>query len=278
MADRLPSVYDLRYGMDTPIQQLSRALRNRTTSKTEDEPLCLASLLGLDVEKLLNVKESIHMAAERMSTLYLLMRELPIGIIFANVDFQNALERNLSHAPFRWAPRSLLLLEEPMNIDLAVAAHRFSDTSQRILGFCEQDGLHIQHNGILFSDEIVLYQSCVLKAEGHTVNGYRLTWYSKPGPSSDCSAHYRRDVALIFQTDAARSSDVAVVLIENRRLLENGTNMQNDVEIFATIVAYGRVEVLQETMVETSERIVRGVLTSPDQKCYKLYLPAQGKT
>ncbi|THU94489.1 hypothetical protein K435DRAFT_860450 [Dendrothele bispora CBS 962.96] len=79
MADRLLSVHDLRYGMDTPIQQLSRALRNHMTSKTEHEPICLMSLLGLDVEKLLNVKESIHMAAERMSMLYLLMQELPIG-------------------------------------------------------------------------------------------------------------------------------------------------------------------------------------------------------
>lgn len=244
MNDRLPSIHDLQKpGPDTHFQRLSRAVQNRSTSKSEDEPICLASLIGLDVADIL----SVQTAAERMSHFYLLLREIPTAIIFPQLGVKNLLSKNLQDAPFRWAPKSLLLLDEPVGIDIILGKHQFSEAGHRTCGVCEADGLHIQHNGFVLCEEAVLREMCTIEDTDSGVK-YCLKWDGKPD-------RLYRDMALIFQTDVC--SDVAVVCIEERR------GSGDETEFYVTIVGHGEVEV-NETPAE--DEVIRGVLTIPDQK------------
>ncbi|KAK0491981.1 hypothetical protein EDD18DRAFT_1321328 [Armillaria luteobubalina] len=125
ITSRLPSVSDLQpWGWDTQFQRLARAVQSRTTSKSEDEAICLASL-------------AVQTAEERMQQFYLLLHEIPAAIIF--------------NAPFRWAPRSLLLhVTEVMNVHFAYSAQRFAEADYRLYGICEPDGFHIEQEGFVF--------------------------------------------------------------------------------------------------------------------------------
>ncbi|KAK0208995.1 hypothetical protein DFS33DRAFT_1272081 [Desarmillaria ectypa] len=82
ITSRLPFVSDLQpSGWDTQFQRLARAVQNRTTSKSEDEAICLASLAGLDISNIL----SVQIAEERMQHFYPLLRDIPATIIFAQL-------------------------------------------------------------------------------------------------------------------------------------------------------------------------------------------------
>ncbi|KAK0496942.1 hypothetical protein EDD18DRAFT_182173 [Armillaria luteobubalina] len=76
---------------------IGHALVKRTTSRKEDETLAIASLLAVDVSKLLDVSTQ----EERMKTLLLELRFIPSGIIFSTGE-------KLTEPGFRWAPRSFL--------------------------------------------------------------------------------------------------------------------------------------------------------------------------
>ncbi|KAK0477518.1 hypothetical protein EDD18DRAFT_1378261 [Armillaria luteobubalina] len=65
----------------------------------------------------------------------------------------------MKNAPFRWAPRSLLLhVTEVMNVHFAYSAQRFAETDYRLYGICEPNGLHsIEQGGFVFQpDELNL--------------------------------------------------------------------------------------------------------------------------
>ncbi|KAI1377275.1 hypothetical protein F4677DRAFT_444500 [Hypoxylon crocopeplum] len=124
MEDRIPSVRVISNPrFDTKFQKVMHAVQNRYTSKAEDEPVCLASLVGLDPQSILNAKDIDN----RMAEFYKLLRELPTVILFSEFGVPNFLATNLTIPPYRWAPRSLLLLELPMEITNAISAMRFMD-------------------------------------------------------------------------------------------------------------------------------------------------------
>ncbi|KAK7464910.1 hypothetical protein VKT23_006118 [Stygiomarasmius scandens] len=92
-----PVKYLFLHRTDFDLGSISHALVKRTTSRKEDETLAIASLLGVDVSKLLDV--STH--EERMKILLLELQFIPSGIIFS-------VGEKLSEPGFRWAPRSFL--------------------------------------------------------------------------------------------------------------------------------------------------------------------------
>ncbi|KAJ6568778.1 hypothetical protein B0H19DRAFT_914309, partial [Mycena capillaripes] len=144
--DRIPSLESIREPrFNTKLETIIRAVQNRSTSKKEDEVVCVASLLGLDLRDILGV-EGVQ---ERMERFYRALGDIPSGVIFSEFGIPDFAARNLRRAPFRWAPASLLALESPMNLSLAVSAQRFSEQTQ-IYGRCEMNGLHIRHAGFVF--------------------------------------------------------------------------------------------------------------------------------
>ncbi|RYP03310.1 hypothetical protein DL764_005228 [Monosporascus ibericus] len=147
MEDRIPSVRAINSpGFGTRFQKVMHAVRNRCTSKREDEPVCLASLLGLDLQPILNA----NYVDDRMVAFYRLLREVPTAALFAEFGVPEFLTNNLTIPSYRWAPRSLLLLQRPMEIDNAFSAMHFMNPPLPILGECEEDGLHIRHPGFIF--------------------------------------------------------------------------------------------------------------------------------
>ncbi|KAF8543718.1 hypothetical protein BDD12DRAFT_801867 [Trichophaea hybrida] len=80
------------------------------------------------------VGDSRHRLARRMSMWHQLMGNILADIIFLG----NQIER-LGHAPFRWAPASLMKNEIPRVIIDGV-------------GVCDSDGLHVEFVGFIVSD------------------------------------------------------------------------------------------------------------------------------
>ncbi|KAK0476563.1 hypothetical protein EDD18DRAFT_1383272 [Armillaria luteobubalina] len=65
----------------------------------------------------------------------------------------------MKNAPFRWAPRSLLLhVTEVMNVHFAYSVQRFAEADYRLYGICEPNGLHsMEQGGFVFRpDELNL--------------------------------------------------------------------------------------------------------------------------
>lgn len=105
---------------------LTRALKYRTTSKREDEALCLGPLLGLHPDHISAILGE-NSAEARMKKLYILMGEIPAAVLFNSAS---KLKNDL-----RWAPASLLGLRESI------------DLSNRSVAKCDTDGLHVQFGG-----------------------------------------------------------------------------------------------------------------------------------
>ena len=230
MEDRLPSVRDIQEPrFETRFQKIMSAVQNRSTSKREDEPICTASLLGLDLRQILDAKD----VDERMMKFYRLLHEIPTAIIFAEFGVPGSLSRNLTTAPYRWAPRSLSLLERPMEINLALSAMRFTDPPLPLLGSCEDDGLHIQHPGFVFDDTgptFIARESILLDTSDGELHSLSLALSNNQpqmiGPVERC--------ALIFKTDIC--SDVLIVTIESEMALVAG------VRFYVAIIGHGTVK------------------------------------
>lgn len=91
---RLPLVGD----SSTMFTTLIRALQYRSTSRLEDESICLASILGRDLKELSQTK----CPNRRMAIFYSFIDSVLADIIFLKMD-------NLDIDGYRWAPRSFLM-------------------------------------------------------------------------------------------------------------------------------------------------------------------------
>ncbi|KAK7039272.1 hypothetical protein VNI00_010177 [Paramarasmius palmivorus] len=110
----------------TVLQRLANAVQHRSTSKMEDEALILAITLGLDVDPIIDAPN----VDTRMAALLVLLKDVPADIIFGTWP-------KLAHAPFRWAPRSLLGF--PLQ-----ALQSFGPAAT-----CDSYGLHATYEGFL---------------------------------------------------------------------------------------------------------------------------------
>ncbi|OCH86880.1 hypothetical protein OBBRIDRAFT_820879 [Obba rivulosa] len=252
MEDRLPSVRDIQWPrFETRFQKIMGAVQNRSTSKSEDEPICMASLLGLDLSRIL----STEAAEDRMAAFYRLLHEIPTAVIFAHFGMPDFASRNLQMKPFRWAPKSLLLLEDPMVINLALAAQRFANPPWPLHGLCEEDGLHVQHSGFVFSEP-----GPVTLCNGHVLNDavcgeyYSLSW---PGANPECIGP-EMCLALVFQTDFC--SDAVIVRIDSQ------CGEHNDTEYYVTIIGHGTVKARGAIVTEEQISTICGRTTARDQR------------
>jgi Heterokaryon incompatibility protein (HET) len=109
---------------------VSFALRWRTTSRLDDEPLCISTLLNLDVSEILKCPSR----NERMKKIWELEREFPRSIAFTDAP-------RFSDDRFRWCPKSLMESIESLTSS--------ATTAQWAPG---QQGLLFHGDGILFDD------------------------------------------------------------------------------------------------------------------------------
>ncbi|KAK5736311.1 hypothetical protein LTR17_007475 [Elasticomyces elasticus] len=130
------------------LKLLPAALFHRATSKLEDEPVCIAGLLGANLGKILEMSDS----SSRMKALLIEIGKLPQGILFLAGP-------KLEKENFRWAPTSLL-------VDQIEDAGLLLPSLNRDLIECDANGIHgtfkwlkVEHDVMrLRSDWIILME------------------------------------------------------------------------------------------------------------------------
>ncbi|KAL3426809.1 hypothetical protein PVAG01_00318 [Phlyctema vagabunda] len=164
-------------GIDVPadntLSRIQSALNTRATSKIEDEPICLASLLGINPKKLFGTKDS----ASRMRHVFRSMKQIPTGFLFAP-------RPRIRDYGCRWMPQSLLWNEESTSY--------LGDYNQQAP--VDQDGMLVTMPGIRFphglSPDDDDSRVITVELDGGELDGQRYekaTWeisFSFPKPES----------------------------------------------------------------------------------------------
>lgn len=147
--------------MDNATAHILRAVPHRAVSKREDETICISTLLGLDLGKLLNVPSSsgnnndssntTDLADQRMVTLLQMMGTIPFSGVFAPGP-------RLKQPGFRWALKSFLRQtgSEPVFHD--------SPTAE-----VTSDGLLCTSGGILLMSDVAEYNNFIVYEDGSDV-------------------------------------------------------------------------------------------------------------
>jgi hypothetical protein len=121
---------------------LDQALQYRSVSVMSDEPLCIATLLGLDISQVL---EQVN-HDERMQKLWILISE-KFGGISAGIAFYE--DNTLASQGWRWASRSLI----PSENSSIEAHYRSARWKQERLGEPTAIGLRISRSGFLLKQK-----------------------------------------------------------------------------------------------------------------------------
>ncbi|KAK0496482.1 hypothetical protein EDD18DRAFT_1353250 [Armillaria luteobubalina] len=124
LGEQIPSVRamcEMREGW-SPFQVIHSATEHRSTSKFEDVPICIASLLGKDITTIVSTSD----AEQRMTNFYMLMRKVPIGMLWLKSE-------KLTKIPFRWA----------------LIDFNFQGWED---GICDAAGLHVRIQGFMLAE------------------------------------------------------------------------------------------------------------------------------
>ncbi|KAI6080599.1 hypothetical protein F4821DRAFT_251189 [Hypoxylon rubiginosum] len=127
---------------------IAAELGYRMTSVAADEALCLAVLLDLDVEKIVNTKDQL-----RMQELWRMIRTIPRNLVFTRLE-------TLSADGLRWAPATFL--KSPHNISsqgYPVAEDWSSDDLFITKTEEEKDGIYLRDVGIIFPPHLGRFAS-----------------------------------------------------------------------------------------------------------------------
>ncbi|KAL7957418.1 hypothetical protein V8C34DRAFT_285994, partial [Trichoderma compactum] len=137
MNQRIPTATGLRVPANThnrigsAYKNLISAVQYRSTSKMQDEPAILATLMGLD-------NRGILAAKDKMAEFHILVKNIPADLIFLDLN-----GKSLKHSPFRWAPSTLLESE----------IQAFAKSTEYPLAKCDEDGLHVVYGGFIITNE-----------------------------------------------------------------------------------------------------------------------------
>lgn len=118
-------------GLNDTLWELQRALYSRSVSVPRDEPLCIATLLGLDVGRIV-AENGEHATHKRMAIVWEMIARRSGGIP-PNVIF--CVDDPLDIIGFRWAPRSLLAAEiqrSTVDTDDPYAERAFFDSAPEL--------------------------------------------------------------------------------------------------------------------------------------------------
>ncbi|KAH9892485.1 hypothetical protein C8Q73DRAFT_782020 [Cubamyces lactineus] len=189
LGEQLPSVRAMRVMREgwSPFRAIYSATEHRTTSKAEDVPLCVASLLGLDITTIVHAPDGEH----RLKAFYLLMRVIPHSVLWV----EDAAK--LSIVPFRWAPSSVAAC--PLSAFLGKWDN----------DICDEEGLHTRPYSSFMLEDIAAddrqdrdassFPSRFRLVDAGTGAHYGALWHSKdrravplPGPD--------RTIAIIMRS------------------------------------------------------------------------------
>ncbi|KAL0580018.1 hypothetical protein V5O48_002021 [Marasmius crinis-equi] len=216
---QIPSVQAMRVMREgwSPFRVIHSATEHRSTSKFEDVPLCIASLLGKDLSSIISASD----VEQRMAAFYILMREVPIGVLWCDKPAK------LSVRPFRWAPKS-------------IASCRQSTFAGWEDGICDAAGFHVTVRGFMLTESEV-QQHASSSVLPHTFNivsadtgvALGLVW-TKEGTTIPL----RRIMALISKPpDRGVPPNGVVVAVEESATLLSDDGIEST-EHMCTIIGY----------------------------------------
>jgi len=117
----------------TDLNSLTRALQRRSTSKFSDEPICLASILGLDIDQVVRAGNTSEI---RMCAFYKQLSNLPQHILFHRTEC-------LQTDGYRWAPRSFM--------GTRFVDFDFHRPDNHIVSELDDNGLHVRFPGFILT-------------------------------------------------------------------------------------------------------------------------------
>lgn len=115
-------------------RRLTQAMSHRSTSKQEDEAICLASIMNVDVKSVIR----FNSVNERMQAFYSLIPELPSNILFHRGDRLGLQADGLS-----WAPTSFLSHMSGRSTLMALPVAS---------AVRDYNGIHVKFQGYILSD------------------------------------------------------------------------------------------------------------------------------
>ncbi|KAI0663604.1 hypothetical protein C8Q70DRAFT_1050267 [Cubamyces menziesii] len=221
LGERLPSVRAMRTMRKdwSPFYIVCSAIKHRTTSKAEDVPLCVGSLLGLDISTIAHAPDGAH----RLKAFYVLMRVIPYSVLWVeDVD-------KLGIAPFRWAPVSITVF--PFSTTILPDPHD---------GICDEEGLHVRPYSSFMVKSVVgndlqdAMPSRLRLVDAETNAHYGALWLSMdrrvvPLPTPD-----RKLAIILGSPEREVMPNAAFVLVAQ----SSTTGTDDDAEITGTVVGY----------------------------------------
>ena len=120
------------------LSTLDTALQHRSVTVETDEALCISTLLGLPLEDLISVSNTVE---DRMSNVWRLIAEHYGGILQGILKLRYP---RLETPGFRWAPKTLLNEGTQYRGKARTLCWR-----DPMLGRLEVDGLHVQYPGVI---------------------------------------------------------------------------------------------------------------------------------
>jgi hypothetical protein len=236
-----PSTFPISTNM-TVLQRLALAVQHRTTSKVDDEPLILATTLGLSIDPIL----SVHERDARMAALFVLVHDIPADIIFDHTW------KRITNAPFRWAPRTLLGFPR-------LQLHATFGTA----ALCDERGLHACYQGFVADVaaggigwnmlQLGIEEQCYAIDEA---SGMKYEF--QPSVESGQKLSFPKKCALLFR---ALGNAVAVASIAQEGQMDKEDEIEVSIVGHCTVVGSGAGLEIAEGRI-----VLKGVLTTNEQR------------
>ncbi|KAK0215642.1 hypothetical protein IW262DRAFT_1277780 [Armillaria fumosa] len=256
LGEQIPSVRamrEMRTGW-SPFQVIHSATEHRSITKFEDVPVCIASLLGKDINTHIlsiptNTIVSTSDAEQRMANFYMLMHEVPIGVLWRDKP------EKLTKMPFRWAPKSI------------ASCPPYATFGGWEDGICDAAGLHVRIQGFVFAESEVERHGPnsmlppvfnVVSAERGDIFGpIEMTYYDRE------SISLQQNLALIpkpHRQDVLPNAVIVAVEETVQLLCDDGVH---STEYVCTIMGYADMLLSQP---HATEAIFQGCMTMEDQR------------
>jgi hypothetical protein len=128
------------------LETLERALQSRSLSKPVDEAVCISTLSGLEIEKVLSVDEHHH----RMREIWTMIGEKFSGIPSCIIFYE---DQCLPFPGWRWAPRSFLYMKGSQ-FSFGDRKRRWTSRQSLQLGTPTPEGLRVCYPGFLITPNV----------------------------------------------------------------------------------------------------------------------------
>ncbi|KAK7470560.1 hypothetical protein VKT23_001984 [Stygiomarasmius scandens] len=201
----------------SPFRVIYHAIEYRSTSKSEDVPVCIASLLGKDLSTIVSASDG----EQGMANFYMLMCEVPIGVLWSERPVK------LTIRPFRWAPRSIT--------DCPETAYMGWEN-----GICDAVGLHIKAEGFIFTEreiEIGAMLPRVFNIVSEDTQAVVRQMGRPPGYETQKQIPLEQELALIFRpVGGAGGRDLNTVVVAVEGTVGSASN--HEAELLCRIVGY----------------------------------------